>query len=362
MDEKENAVSAWLAGDTAMAKATAQEWAGGAQGGAGTEKDQILAAWLQGDLVGAEQLSRDWVKKEPRELMPLLVLGETHLRVRNLPAVLGTLEQAQQVDSDHPMYYRLVCLAAQAAGAFTAAHGAIHLAWLTSLPEPILADLQARAVYREKDGEIGAYPAMENTDGRWLHLLVPSWFPEKPPVRLAWDEVDGQIWIYNQGLLDIAVAASTGQGEPRWDDYPDAARIVDQRLRALAGRPPDTCRVEPWMCASWQGYYLPCALRQYGFHPRFCSSPADTGSEVARVTTPAGSIEGGLASGTLPVVGAEAWTKADGVAAVDYAARLLPSTFNGRISLTGPDHRISIAFHWLTSGLPQEAWSQIGRS
>jgi len=273
-----------------------------------------------------------------------------------MPEVLDTLELAEPVSGDHPMYYRLVCLAAQAAGAFTAAHGAIHLAWLAGLPEPILADLQARAVYREKEGEIGAYPAKENTDGRWLHLLVPSWLPEKPAVRLAWDEVDGQIWIYNQGLLDIAAAASTGQGQAHWEDFPGASRIVQERVRVLAHEPLDVCGVEPWMCASWQGYYLPCALRQYGFHPQFCSTPTGTGLEVARVATPAGSIECGLAAGVTPFGGTEAWTKAESVAAVEYAARLLPPTFNGRISLTGPDHRISEAFEWLTSGLPEEAW------
>lgn len=330
-------------------------------GGAATINNRITQALLKGDLAGAADLARAWMEATPRDVMPILSLAETFLLAGDLPSVLATLEQAQRVNGDHPMYYRLVFLGATAAGAFTAAHGAAFSAKLCGLPELILRDLREKAVCRSLDGTPGAYPTEENTDPRWLHLLVRSWHPERPPVRLAWDEVDGAVWIYNQDLLDAAVAASMEGTRARWTDFPEAASIAEERVRLLSGWAIEKSEIEPWMCAPWQGIYLPGALTQYGLWPTRPPGSAGTSTSVIGVETPAGRVETGFASNPDDW-GAEAWARVDSVATVELASRLLVPAFNGRVMLRGPDPRISRAFAWLTSGLPKFALRARGSS
>ena len=129
-----------------------------AKGEAASLADQILLARMSGDLAGAVELALRWIEEEPEDVMPVLSLAETFLLGRELPTALTVLEQARLVDGDHPMYFRLVCLAATAAGAFTAAHGAAFCAWMQRLPELILRDLRAQAVCRSLEDFSGAYP------------------------------------------------------------------------------------------------------------------------------------------------------------------------------------------------------------
>ena len=152
----------------------------------------------------------------------------------------------------------------------------------------------------------GAYPQEENTDPRWLHLLGKPWHPEKRPVRLAWDEVDGAVWIYNQDLLEPALAASVAGSGVRWTDFPEAAPIVEERLRLIADLDVEECEIEPWMCAPWQGIYLPASLTQYGLEPSRPAARAGQDAMVTVVQTPAGRVETALSTGPAGR-GSEGW-------------------------------------------------------
>lgn len=317
-------------------------------------RERIKLAWVTGDLPGAAELAIQWMVESPDETMAPLSLGETFQMGGTLEEALEILQQAQRIKWDHPMYMRLVFLCAKAAKAYTAANGALFYACVSRLPELILNDLRAEGVYRQLGDSLGEYPEEENLDPRWLHLLPQSWHPESLPVHLTWDRVNGCTWIFNAGLLDAAVAASKTGSHARWADHPEAAEIARERVRLYTGKEIEDCEIEPWMCASWQGLYLLGALAQYGFPPKCWPKVDDTDTELIKVDRLAANVGWGASSGPGGP-GTEAWTRVETNETAEMLASLMPATFNGWVTLSGPDNRITEACEWLTGNLPEHA-------
>lgn len=300
------------------------------------DKEDILQELLYGNFSKAIMMSRRWVEDSPEDLDAWLMLAECAYFQADSDAVLQALIRAKQIDGDHPMFYRMLTLGAIQAKAFTAAHGAVYSARLAGLPAAIRADLDAQLLQKALISEHGDYPEPENPDPRWRSLLLPMWQVRHDPVDLCWSEYQGYIWVYPQFAVEPAIAFSNGAGAEVWDRFPAA------KEKAQLFFEPDMLKTRdpsPAMLPAFQVIYLPAALHLAGNFPEMVEQ------DVARISTPNGWM--------LHIVRFNMhYCIIEKPALAEGLQRLLKTAFEGRIHLTGPDHRLEAALPWLTSNFP----------
>jgi hypothetical protein len=295
------------------------------------QKQKIIAQWMQGDLQHAYTLARKWTFSEPDDLMAWLMLVETLYRQRKSDQALPALQAAKEIDAYHPLYFRLVCLAALDCRAYTAAHGALSLARLNGLQKPILIELENQLRQRGSMNPKGQYLHPENEDYDWLFLLTAPWHPRTDPLNLVWAEHDGRLWIYYQDFVGPALEFSRGAGADTWDQHSRAVEELVPRFGAELTRQPAV----PEIFSPNQGYYLTAAVHLHGYFPVVREdgamiTPLPIGDLIFQVTD----------KGARCTVSSET-----GIAFIKIC---LPHVFQGRIKLDGPDLNLQQALPWLT--------------
>ena len=126
-------------------------------------KQRIMGRVLAGHLEDAERLAHIWTRESGEELMSWLVLAEVQYLRKDFEGALGSLERARAIDSWHPMFFRIVCLAAHGAEQHTVSSVAFTLALFSGLPTEmmgLLCDL-----IEDED------PEESDPDPRWLALV-----------------------------------------------------------------------------------------------------------------------------------------------------------------------------------------------
>lgn len=142
-------------------------------------RHRIMGRVVAGHLEDAERLAEIWIREASEDVMSWLVLAEIHYLKKDFEQAREALLRAQEVDDFHPMYFRMVCLAARAVDEHKVAAVAFALAVFTGLPDLIAAHLCDLIEDDEVDED-------EVPDPRWLALVEAQEEDDEedwPPVR-----------------------------------------------------------------------------------------------------------------------------------------------------------------------------------
>jgi len=291
----------------------------------------VVGCWLRNDLTRAAALARRWTSDEPGNLEAWIVLAETCTRQRYAEEALLALQKAAEINGNHPLFWRALCLSALQAGAFYTAHGAVAAARYTAIRPEMLAEMEK---WLRESGLVdtrGNFLRPAASEDGWQDLVPRLWQLNREDIRLCWGSLRGRILVYPLDYAAPAAAFAAGEGPDAWFRFPAVIEKLSRTYETtfLQVVPP------PEIFNPFQAYFLQAALHLCGFFPMQISSQKWISQ------TPVGALE-------IHVFGSRHFCSIENDALVAFLCSFLPHVFNGRITLTGPNTDLEAALPWLT--------------